>query len=89
MKQIILLLTFVLAGAALWAADLPITNVSLFSSGVGYFERTGLVQDTAAIQLSFKPDQINDLLKSMVLLDLDGGNVGAVTYGAQDPVSKH
>ena len=88
MKQIMLLLTFVLAGAALWAADLPITNVALFSSGVGYFQRTGLVQDTTSIQLSFKPDQINDLLKSMVLLDLDGGNVGAVTYGAKDPVSK-
>ena len=82
------LLALVLAVAALSAADLPITNVVLFSSGVGYFQRTGTVQDNATVKLSFKADQINDLLKSLVLLDLDGGKVGSVTYGAKDPISK-
>lgn len=81
------LLTFVLA-AAVWAADLPITDVVLYSSGVGYVERAGKVTDNSTVQLSFKQDQINDLLKSLVLLDLDGGQVGAVTYGAKDPISK-
>lgn len=71
-----------------FAAELPVTNVVLFSSGVGYFQRVGTVQDNATLKLSFKTGQINDLLKSLVLLDLDGGKVGAVTYGAQDPIGK-
>ncbi|MHB9132997.1 MAG: hypothetical protein ACYDBB_18170 [Armatimonadota bacterium] len=88
MTRIGLLLAAVLCVAAVLAADLPITDIALFSSGVGYFQRTGTVQDTDTIDLSFKIDQINDLLKSMVLLDLDGGKVGAITYGSKDPVSK-
>ena len=74
--------------ATAWAADLPITTVVLFSSGVGYVERAGTVNDKTSVQLSFKQDQINDLLKSMVLMDLNGGKIGAVTYGAKDPISK-
>jgi len=74
--------------AMVWAADLPITDVVLFSSGVGYIQRAGTVTGDATVQLSFKQDQINDLLKSMVLLDLNGGKIGAVTYGAKDPISK-
>jgi len=78
-----------LACAALaWAAGLPITDVVLFSSGVGYIQRAGTVTGDATVQLSFKQEQINDLLKSMVLLDLNGGKIGAVTYGAKDPISK-
>ena len=83
----VLLLTLGCA-LALWAADLPVTDVVLFSSGVGYVQRTGTVQGDATVQLTFKPGQVNDLLKSMVLLDMDGGQVGAVTYGAKDPLGK-
>ncbi len=83
------LVALVVAGAV-WAegAELPITEVVLYSSGVGYVQRSGTVTGDATVQLSFKTEQINDLLKSMVLLDLDGGKVSSVTYGAKDPVSK-
>ena len=82
------LLLLCVSAVALWAADLPVTDVVLFSSGVGYFQRAGTVQDNATVELSFKTDQINDLLKSMLLLDLDGGTVPEVTYSAQDPIAK-
>lgn len=88
MTRISLMFLALLALSAAWATELPITHVVLFSSGVGYFERAGTVNDATTVELSFKPEQINDLLKSMVLLDMDGGRIGAVTYGAKDPVSK-
>ncbi|MHB9026145.1 MAG: hypothetical protein ACYC7E_18550 [Armatimonadota bacterium] len=88
MIRIASLLTVVLCMATAWAADLPITNVVLYSSGVGFFERSGKVTGNETVQLTFKTEQINDLLKSLVLLDLDGGKAGVVTYGAKDPVSK-
>src|SRR5678815_356065 len=40
------------------------------------------------IRDSFKTQQINDILKSLVLQDMDGGKVAAVTYPSQDPVAK-
>ena len=75
------------AGAAK-QGDLPIRKVVLFSSGVGYFEHTGRVTDDATIELRFKTNQINDLLKSLVLEDMDGGRVGTVVYPSQDPIAK-
>ena len=50
-----------------FAADLPLRDVVLFSSGVGYFNREGAVDGDAEVELSFRTAQINDLLKSLVL----------------------
>jgi hypothetical protein len=42
----------------------------------------------AQTQLRFKTGQINDVLKSLVLQDLDGGSIGTVVYPSQDPLDK-
>ncbi len=71
------------------AADkLPVQQVVLFSSGVGYFERRGHVDGNATLDFKFNVADINDLLKSMVLEDLGGGRISAVTYGSRDPITK-
>jgi len=64
---------------------LPIRRVVLYSSGVGYFERQGKVTGDETIELRFGRHDINDLLKSLVLEDLDGGKVTAVSYDASTP----
>src|SRR5262245_66604298 len=70
------------------AAQLPIGNIILYSSGVGYFQREGKVAGNTRVDLSFPAQDINDLLKSMVLRDLNGGHVSAVSYDSHDPVDK-
>jgi hypothetical protein len=70
------------------APNLPIGGVVLFSSGVGYFQREGEVDGHARIDLSFPVSDVNDLLKSMVLQDLGGGHISAVSYDSQDPIEK-
>jgi hypothetical protein len=69
-------------------ADVPVKVVVLFSSGVGYFEHFGKVAGNGTTELRFKTQQINDILKSLVLQDMDGGKVTTITYASQDPVSK-
>jgi hypothetical protein len=69
-------------------ADVPVRVVVLFSSGVGYFEHAGVVQGSASTELRFKTQQINDILKSLILEDANGGKVTAVTYPSQDPIAK-
>mgnify|MGYP006269699995 CR=1 FL=1 len=76
--------------AACGAAEpaLPLEKVVLFTSGVGFFQHGGKVDGDAKVEMSFKTEQINDLLKSMVLEDLDGGTVPAVSYASRDPITK-
>jgi len=69
-------------------AELPVQRVTLFSSGVGYFQHGGKVSGNAGAELKFTTKQINDVLKSLVLQDLDGGLVSAVTYPSLDPLAK-
>src|SRR5260370_11455338 len=68
--------------------QLPIGQVVLFSSGVGYFQREGTVDGTTRVDLSFPVQDINDLLKSMVLRDLDGGHISTVSYDSNAPVER-
>src|SRR2546428_2592736 len=68
--------------------QLPVGQVVLFSSGVGYFQREGEIEGNARVDLTFPVGDINDLLKSMVLQDLGGGHVSAVSYDSHDPIDK-
>src|SRR5262245_19555833 len=68
-------------------AALPIKNVVLFSSGVGYFQRKGDVDGAARVDLTFQVRDINDLIKSMVIQD-EKGSVSAVSYDSLDPVDR-
>jgi len=70
------------------AADVPVQRVKLFSSGVGYFEHSGTVDGNASTELRFKTAQINDILKSLVVEDRNGGTISTVAYPSQDPLAK-
>ncbi|HEX8911235.1 MAG TPA: hypothetical protein VF796_02665, partial [Humisphaera sp.] len=74
--------------AAAARADLPVSRVMLYSSGVGYFEHFGTVRGNGTAELRFKADQINDVLKSLVLQDLDKGQVSGVTYPSNEPLDR-
>jgi hypothetical protein len=95
MKNYHVALTGLFLLAATWPAfgqppraDLPLQRIVLFSSGVGYFQREGQVEGNARIDLQFPAAEVNDLLKSMVLQDLNGGLVNSVTYDSRDPVER-
>ncbi len=64
-------------------SGIPLRDVVLFSSGVGYFQRSGRVDGPASLSLSFRAEQVNDILKSLVLFD-PAGNVRPVTYATND-----
>src|SRR4051794_20373765 len=68
--------------------DVPVSRVALFSSGVGYFEHAGTVHGNGTTELRFRTEQMNDVLKSLVVQDEGGGLVKEITYPSQDPVSK-
>ncbi|HEX8552224.1 MAG TPA: hypothetical protein VF681_11800 [Abditibacteriaceae bacterium] len=82
------LLAFPLFAAPLFAAEspkqtLPLRDVVLFSSGVGYFGREGKVDGNAQVDLTIRAPQLADILKSLVILD-PGGKAQPVTYSIDD-----
>lgn len=58
---------------------LPITHMTLYKHGVGFFERRAPVQGEE-VELSFRVTEMNDILKSLTALDLGGGQVLGVDY---------
>jgi hypothetical protein len=67
---------------------LPLKRVVLFSSSVGFFEHRGEIEGNKTIEFSFKSSDINDLLKSLVVQDRNGGLVTAVNYGSPEPIAR-
>ncbi len=72
----------------LGAEALPVRKITLYRSGVGAFERQGAIAENARVQLRFDVGQINDILKSLQLLDLDGGRIDSVSYASKDPLAR-
>jgi uncharacterized membrane protein YgcG len=67
---------------------LPLQRVVAFTSGIAYFDHVGHVEGDQEVSLRFNVDDINDLSKSMVARDFDGGQVAAVTYEAREPLAR-
>lgn len=70
--------------------NLPITRITLYRSGVASMQRRGMVDGNAKVQLRFTTDQVNDILKSMVVLDFSKGHgqVDGISYGSREPLAK-
>ena len=76
------------AAPATGNSQVPVKVVVLFSSGVGYFQHDGTVNENSSTEIRFKTQQINDVLKSLVLQDLNGGKITVITYPSQNPIEK-
>src|SRR5215213_523038 len=68
--------------------SLPIVRVVLYKHGIGYFEREGKVEGDAALSLTFKQVEVSDVLKSLTVLDLDGGHIASVSYDSTKPLEQ-
>jgi hypothetical protein len=51
--------------------DLELDSVVLYRNGIGYFERHGKVSEDV-LRLKVRKDQVNDLLKSLTVVDRNG-----------------
>jgi hypothetical protein len=66
-------------------ANLPVREMVLYKHGVGFFVRQGAV-DGQQTQLTFRKDEINDVLKSLAVFDQSGGQVLGIHY--QTPMDR-
>ncbi|MEX2649905.1 MAG: hypothetical protein WD673_12925 [Alphaproteobacteria bacterium] len=67
------------------AADLALARVLLSTGGVGYFEYRAEVSGDAVLPLEVPLDQVDDVLKSIVVFDA-AGSVGTVELPGREPI---
>ena len=54
------------------STELPVSRVVMYQSGIGYVERTDQISGNEFV-LRIRPDQINDILKSLTVIDRGNG----------------
>ena len=62
------------------------TRVILYKNGVGYFEHSGHVRGNQDVNVDFTTAQLNDVLKSLTVLDLGKGRITGVSYNSTAPL---
>jgi hypothetical protein len=67
---------------------LPVTRVILYKNGVGYFEHGGRVRGNQDVNVDFTTAQLNDVLKSLTVLDLGKGRITGVSYNSNAPLQR-
>src|ERR1700722_16463684 len=70
------------------AGKLPVRRVVLYKNGVGYFEHLGRVRGSQDVHIDFTGAQLNDVLKSLTVLDLSGGRITGVDYNSEAPLAR-
>ena len=80
-------LIVLLGSAPTGAAELSLKRVALSTGGVGYFEYEAEVQGDASLSLDVALDQVDDVLKSLVVYD-SAGTAGEITLPGREPQAK-
>ncbi|MGC1105734.1 MAG: carboxypeptidase regulatory-like domain-containing protein [Candidatus Acidiferrales bacterium] len=68
--------------------NLPVRRVILYKGGVGYFEHLGRIQGDEAVRVDFSSGQLNDVLQSLTVLDLNGGRITGIDYNSEAPFTQ-
>ncbi len=69
-------------------SKLPVRRVVLYKNGVGFFEHLGSAHGSQDVHIDFTSSQLNDVLKSLTVLDLSGGRITGVDYNSEAPLAR-
>jgi hypothetical protein len=90
MKRILtcLMMTSALAySAASYAEDMPVNSVILSTSGLANFEHRAHVEGNAKLEFPVRFEQVDDILKSLIVFD-KRGRIGGVTLPGKQPLAQ-
>src|ERR1700690_176130 len=70
------------------SSRLPVKRVVLYKNGVGYFEHAARVHGNQELAIDFTTSQLNDVLKSLTVVDLGDGRISGVRYNSIAPLDE-
>jgi hypothetical protein len=65
-----------------------VRKVELYKNGMGFFEHVGPVKNSQDVEITLPGSQLNDVLKSLTVLDLGQGQIAGVTYDSVAPIDR-
>ena len=68
--------------------DLPLRRITLYSSGVGHFEHSGVAAGDGGLVIPVSRPHLDDVLRTLTLEAVAGGLVRSVEYTVEDPVER-
>ena len=77
-----------LASDTAGSSRLPVKRVVLYKNGIGYFEHAARVHGNQDLSIDFTTGQLNDVLKSLTVVDLGQGRIGSVRYNSIAPLEE-
>jgi len=69
------------------SAGLPVTGVTLYTAGLAWMVHETSVTDDEIIYFSVDQNDINDILKSLVVEDLGGGTIDSINFDSENPLA--
>ncbi len=69
------------------AQELPVQRVVIYKNGVAYVERAGSVSGASSVSLSFRAEEMTDILKSMSV-SVEGGAVERVRFSTDESLDE-
>ncbi len=70
------------------SVPLPVRKVELYKNGMGYFEHLGAAKGQQSVEIVLPSSQLNDILKSLTVLDLGKGQIAGVNYDSAAPLDR-
>lgn len=89
-----IMLAYIVLAMAPWigfsqdASQLPIRKVVLYKNGIAYFEHFGTVPQKQDVEILLPSAQLNDVLKSLTVIDPDRGQVPGVSFDSAEPLER-
>lgn len=69
------------------AGEIPVNKVILSTSGLANFEHSAKISGDSKVEFPVRLDQVDDILKSLVVFDADG-KLGGVTLPGKQPLAQ-
>ncbi|MBI9098092.1 MAG: hypothetical protein JEY91_06420, partial [Spirochaetaceae bacterium] len=66
---------------------LPVTSVALYTAGLAWMVHETTVTDNEILYFSIDQNDINDILKSLVVEDLNGGTIDSINFDSENPLA--
>lgn len=88
LMNVVALVGFIAFPSFAFAQDLALKRVMLSSGGLGYFEYEASVDGDATLKLTVSLGQVDDVLKSLVVVYDDKGSVGGLSLPGREPLAQ-
>lgn len=87
MKKFVLLAGLLTCATAAFAEEMPVNSVILSTSGLANFEHRAKVDGNSKLEFPVRFEQVDDILKSLIVFD-KSGRLGGVTLPGKQPLAQ-